>query len=305
MDSTDGEENICRTRTAGIGARGVPDQYADGKAAQVWQKYIGDHNERTGFYKEHIIQVLRDHKCKTVFDVACGTGIDSVLLVEEGFDVASCDASDKMLKFALKTRWERRKEEAFDKWEIAEGNWLHLDDAEITTPKGGFDALICMGNSFAHLPDFDGKQTSHYTAIKNFYRFLRPGGILVIDHRNYDHIVSGNKAPMKNIYYASKGNMQCKTSVLMVNGKHNLVTIDYYMYPDNMPATEENLLSTWRLSYYPHLVENFNKIITDVFGKEAKHTLLGDFRPVGKDNTNPSYYIHICQKPHGASNGVA
>lgn len=42
--------------------------------------------------------------------------VDSVLLLEEGFSVASCDASDKMLKYALKTRWERRKEEAFDKW---------------------------------------------------------------------------------------------------------------------------------------------------------------------------------------------
>lgn len=42
--------------------------------------------------------------------------IDSVLLLENGFDVVSVDASDRMLKYALKTRWERRKEEAFDKW---------------------------------------------------------------------------------------------------------------------------------------------------------------------------------------------
>ena len=85
--------------------------------------------------------------------------------------------------------------------EIEEGNWLHLKDAAITVPDDGFDALICMGNSFAHLPDFDGNQTGHYTAIQNFYNFLRPGGILIIDHRNYDHIVRGGKAPMKNIYY--------------------------------------------------------------------------------------------------------
>lgn len=58
-----------------------------------------------------------------------------------------------------------------------------------------------MGNSFAHLPDFDGNQTNHILAIRNFHSFLRPGGILIIDHRNYDHIVNGGKAPMKNIYY--------------------------------------------------------------------------------------------------------
>lgn len=38
------------------------------------------------------------------------------MLLEEGFDVTSVDASDKMLKYALKSRWERRKERAFDNW---------------------------------------------------------------------------------------------------------------------------------------------------------------------------------------------
>lgn len=38
------------------------------------------------------------------------------MLVEEGFEVVSCDASDKMLKYALKERWNRRKETNFDKW---------------------------------------------------------------------------------------------------------------------------------------------------------------------------------------------
>lgn len=42
--------------------------------------------------------------------------VDSVMLLEEGFDVVSVDASDKMLKYALKTRWDRRKEPAFDNW---------------------------------------------------------------------------------------------------------------------------------------------------------------------------------------------
>ena len=38
------------------------------------------------------------------------------MLLEEGFQVTSIDASDKMLKYALKKRWDRRKEDAFDKW---------------------------------------------------------------------------------------------------------------------------------------------------------------------------------------------
>lgn len=44
------------------------------------------------------------------------SSVDSIWLVENGFNVMSFDASDKMLKYALKTRWERRKEPAFDAW---------------------------------------------------------------------------------------------------------------------------------------------------------------------------------------------
>ena len=88
---------------------------------------------------------------------------------------------------------------------IDEANWLHLEDdlnKEGHIPKdGGFDALICMGNSFAHLPDFEGNQREHEMAINNFYKLLKPGGILMIDHRNYDYILDHGQAPSKNIYY--------------------------------------------------------------------------------------------------------
>ena len=44
------------------------------------------------------------------------TRILGAMLLEEGFEMVSSDASDKMLKEAYKTRWDRRKEPAFDKW---------------------------------------------------------------------------------------------------------------------------------------------------------------------------------------------
>lgn len=46
----------------------------------------------------------------------CECRVDSMMLVEEGFKVVSTDASDKMLKYALRERWSRRKEPAFDQW---------------------------------------------------------------------------------------------------------------------------------------------------------------------------------------------
>lgn len=38
---------------------------------------------------------------------------------------------------------------------IEEANWLTLPE-DVQKPGDGFDAVICLGNSFAHLPDFKG-----------------------------------------------------------------------------------------------------------------------------------------------------
>ena len=72
-------DGVFRTRSLGVSATGIPDQYADGKAAKVWSKYIGNQNKRTGFYKDQLLKILRDHKVDTVFDVACGTGFVSLI----------------------------------------------------------------------------------------------------------------------------------------------------------------------------------------------------------------------------------
>lgn len=67
-------DSVYRTRSLGVAAEGLPDQYADGKAAKVWELYIGHKQSRTSQYKKWICGILKDHGCKTVLDVACGTG---------------------------------------------------------------------------------------------------------------------------------------------------------------------------------------------------------------------------------------
>jgi len=153
------DNRIYRTRTLGIPAEGLADQYSDGTAAKVWELYIGDKNHRTQKYREFIVSLLKSKNCNRVLDAACGTGVDSIMLVEEGFLMTSIDLSDKMLKYALKTRWKRRKEPSFDQWVIEEANWLSIpDDIE---GSGTFDSVVCLGNSFAHLPDISGDQSEH------------------------------------------------------------------------------------------------------------------------------------------------
>lgn len=300
------DNRVYRTRTLGIPAVGLKDQYADGTAAKLWELYIGDKNKRTVTYREFIVNLLRQNNCKNVLDVACGTGVDSIMLLENGFKLTSVDLSDKMLKYALKTRWKRRKEPAFDDWVIEEANWLTLvDDIEGAET---FDAVVCLGNSFAHLPDMAGDQSEHRQAISNFAHMVKPGGILVIDHRNYDHIIDKGTAPTHNIYYNSDHVQDIKTSVLYVNGKASLVTLDYVMDVSDQSRCETDseiakkgrldgtTKSNFRLSYYPHRVARFTELLKESFGENAKHQVYGDFKLLDKVD-DPAFFIHVIQKP--------
>lgn len=289
-------DSIYRTRSLGVAAEGLPDQYADGKAARVWQLYIGDTRSRTDEYRSWLVALLRGHGCRSVLDVACGTGVDSIMLVEEGFQMTSVDASDKMLKYALKQRWNRRKEDAFDKWVIEEANWLTLPQ-DLPRPGAGFDAVICLGNSFAHLPDFKGDQSDQRLALKNIASMVRPGGLMIIDHRNYDYILSTGRAPQgKNIYYKSDLTKDISTSVLLVNNKPHMVTLDYTVQVPPQ-GDEPAEMSKFRLSYYPHCLDSFTELLETAFQGKCEHGVFGDFQPYTPgQETAPCYFIHVVKK---------
>ncbi|XP_038138260.1 glycine N-methyltransferase-like, partial [Cyprinodon tularosa] len=223
--------------------------------------------------------------------------VDSIMLVEEGFQMVSVDASDKMLKYALKTRWDRRKEAAFDQWVIEEANWLTLPE-DIQKPGDGYDAVICLGNSFAHLPDFKGDQSDQKLALHNIASMVRPGGVLIIDHRNYDYILDTGRAPQgKNIYYKSDLTQDISTSVLWVDSKPHMITLDYTIQVPQAALRHLPDVSKFRLSYYPHRLENFSELLKDAFKGKMEHTVYGDFKAYrpGQAQT-PCYFIHVCKK---------
>lgn len=288
-------DSVFRTRSLGTAAEGVRDQYADGRAAKVWEVFIGDKKQRTQNYRDFLVGLLRAKGCRRILDVACGTGVDSVMLLEEGFEVVSVDASDKMLKYALKSRWERRKDPAFDGWVIEEANWLTLPNDIHHLVGDGFDAVICLGNSFAHMPDSFGDQREQRQALANFERCVKPGGLLLIDHRNYDYIIDTGNIPAKCIYYNSQHMTNIKVSVLLVGGKPSIVTLDYVITLDDVEEQSAEHVSEFRLSYYPHRLTIFRDMLDEAFHNETNHTIYGDFKPL-EEVKDPGFYIHVMEK---------
>jgi len=295
-------DDVIRTKSLGLSLEGVRDQYADGKAAKVWEVFIGDKKSRTENYRKFLVGLLKERGCKRILDVACGTGVDSIMLLEEGFEVVSVDASDKMLKYALSERWDRRKEAAFDKWIIQEANWLTLYDDIGELLGSGFDAVICLGNSFAHMMDIFGDQREQKQAIKNFEKCVKPGGLLLIDHRNYDHIIDSGYTPSKCIYYNSTHQTDIKTSVLYVSGQPAMIMMDYFI-DTSKPVDGKQVkqdksnetINEFRLSYYPHRLEVFKNMLKETFGRNQDHKIFGDFKQLNEIDV-PNFYIHVVEK---------
>jgi len=291
--------------------------YTDGKDAKLWHLFIGSSDERISLYKNSLLKILQAHDVKCVLDAACGTGIDSIMLVEEGYKVNSIDASDPMIEYARRTRWDRRKDPGFRDWQLGTGDWLDTQNCEptITHPKEGYGAIICIGNSFCCLPDFEGGQKTHRRAIKNLYDLLKPGGVLIVDHSNYESIIANPRAASKStnsrtpdLYYDTCDRMfNLTTGVLFENGICTEVAVQYDLdltgtgMENDGEQTERDgrkvpAYHSKKLSLYPHTVDGFTVLLQSVFGKEAQYEILPDFKETSGKSADPAYWVHVITK---------
>ena len=97
-------------------------------------------------------------------------------------------------------------------------NWLTLpeDLRRIDgVPETGFDVVLCLGNSFAHLPDLKGTKYNQKLTLTNLFTMVKPGGILILDHRNYDVILDGGSAILQNVYYTNVGTLVKNATVII------------------------------------------------------------------------------------------
>lgn len=120
---------------------------------------------------------LQKVSARRVLDSACGTGMHAIALGQRGYQVAAADLSAPMI--------ERAQLNA-----TAAGVHIHFRVAgfgEISTRVGtDFDALLCLGNSLPHVLTPAELQA----ALVDFAVCLRPGGLLLIQNRNYDAVLA-------------------------------------------------------------------------------------------------------------------
>jgi len=113
----------------------------------------------------HVAEVLREHGCRRVADLGCGSGRHTVFLAQCGFDVIGIDNSPTALRLART-------------WLAHEGLRARLALADMRRPlplrDGAWDALVSTQVIHHALRD-----TVRGTA-REIRRILRPGGVLFV-----------------------------------------------------------------------------------------------------------------------------
>ena len=150
---------------------------------QFYDELAADYDVMTAFEKRFVqerpfFRILVDtHGLTTAIDAGSGTGFHSILLAQLGVRVTAVDLSGQMLA--------RLRDHAItlalpiDTLEIPFSELA----ASIRTP---VDGLFSMGNTLAHLLT----PGALATALENFARVIRPGGILFLQLLNYARILS-------------------------------------------------------------------------------------------------------------------
>jgi glycine/sarcosine N-methyltransferase len=111
-----------------------------------------------------------------VLDAACGTGRHLVSFARRGHRCAGADLSPAMIAQARQAA-----ADAGVPVELAVAPFGAIAEAL----PGPFDAVTCLGNSLPHLPD----DASLAACLTDFASLLRPGGLLVVQDRNYDRLL--------------------------------------------------------------------------------------------------------------------
>ena len=127
-------------------------------------------HSRTRREVDFVVRTLRLPAGARILDVPCGYGRHSVALARRGFRVVGVDLSRAMIAEARRL------------W--TEGPRLRFiqKDMRRLRAAGEFDAVINMYTSFGY---FSARENA--AVLRRLTRALRPGGLIVIDHRDPGH----------------------------------------------------------------------------------------------------------------------
>jgi ubiquinone/menaquinone biosynthesis C-methylase UbiE len=117
-----------------------------------------------------------DDKTKSVADVGCGTGVDSISLSQIGLDVNSFDPSAEMINTAKENSLRSNTKIDF---------YNYAASAITKTFYNKFELVVSLGNTLANIPF-----TKIEKSVAKLFKLLKKDGKVLIQILNYEKILS-------------------------------------------------------------------------------------------------------------------
>lgn len=140
-------------------------------------------NNRLAYELPFLERVLQG--CQRVLDAACGTGMHVLALAKRGLTASGADLSTGMI--------ERARANAAEAGLAVDFRAAGFGDLARSFAPGAFDAVLCLGNSLPHAVGPGALEG----ALRDFADCLQPGGLLLLQNRNFDAVTAGRQRWME------------------------------------------------------------------------------------------------------------
>lgn len=159
------------------------------KLASIYDYFVNWENRlayELPFLEQELRKLGADPSQIQVMDTACGTGHHAIALANLGFQVSGSDLFPEMVSVA-----DANARAAGMQVTFRTAGFGGISDT--FRQPGEFDAVLCLGNSLPHVScvaDLD-------KALIDFKDLLRPGGLLLLQMRNFDLVMGEKKRWME------------------------------------------------------------------------------------------------------------
>ena len=212
--------------------------------------------------KKELFKILLKGSNKTIADIGCGTGSDSLALAGMGHKVTSFDPSAQMLNKARIN---------------AKSSGLELDSYQFGASQipddfnGKYDVVISFGNSFANIPTDEFE-----SSVCKCFSLLGEKGELYIQILNYEKILLEKKR------IVSITTDEEKYFVRFYDFNENQIVFNILQFDKGKPA-DHQLIST---KIYPYSTDDFTMALKKTGFRSKKYYGSFNYTPFNPQTSN-------------------
>lgn len=267
-------------------ARHITPELFDITLAKNWEGFI-DPCRRLELEGKFLEDILEPYKNGLILDAAAGIGVEYSHLLKQGFRVYANEIEETLR--CIGENYTRLQKVP---WVPLQVRWEHLGDEYPSY----WDVILVLGNSLCLVLD----RRTRELCIKQFWKALKPGGMLVIDERNFEYIIKNWKKiqsnPIKNFRYSGKV-MYCQKTIRGIPYPHGFVkgAITFVYFPKEI----DNIDEAWarrvgHLHMYPFRRGELKKLLEDAGFIDIK--VYSDLTKVGFDD-KADFFTYLAYRP--------